>query len=237
MSARLSIVMPTLNEAEGIAARLAALQGARAAGVEIVLSDGGSADATLERAAGLCDAIVHAPRGRAAQMNAGASVASGGVLLFLHADTRLPEGFAALALDGLKRSGRAWGRFDVRIEGRSRLLPLVGAMINLRSRLTGVATGDQAMFVRRDALKALGGFADLALMEDIALSRRLKRVSRPLCLRAKATTSGRRWDKHGALRTIVLMWRLRLAYYCGAHPDDLARRYGYQPRKRPEERT
>lgn len=230
VSARLSVVMPTLNEAQGIAARLQALQDARAAGVEIIVSDGGSADDTALVAASLCDALVRAPRGRAAQMNAGASLARGDVLLFLHADTRLPDGFAALALEGLAASGRAWGRFDVRIEGRSRLLPMVGAMINVRSGLTGVATGDQGMFVRREAFEALGGFRDIALMEDIELSRRLKRLSPPLRVRAKAVTSGRRWDTYGAARTILLMWRLRLEYYCGADPDALARRYGYKPR-------
>jgi rSAM/selenodomain-associated transferase 2 len=159
-------------------------------------------------------------------MNAGVERARGGVLVFLHADTRLPPDADRLILDDLARSGRAWGRFDVTIEGRSRLLPLVAALMNLRSRLTGIATGDQAMFVTSEAFARAGGFPGIALMEDVALSRRLKRVSKPLCLRARVVTSGRRWDERGALRTILLMWRLRLAYFFGARPDTLAQRYG-----------
>jgi rSAM/selenodomain-associated transferase 2/rSAM/selenodomain-associated transferase 1 len=226
----LSIVMPTFNEAGRVAARLGALQGLRAQGVEIVVADGGSADETARLARPLCDVLISAPRGRASQMNAGARIARGGALLFLHADTRLPEEAARRLCEALARSGRAWGRFDVAIEGRSRWLPVVAACMNLRSALTGVATGDQAIFMTRAAFEAIGGFPDIALMEDIAASRALKRLSRPVRLREKAHTSGRRWDTHGALRTILLMWRLRLAYFLGAAPDALARRYGYEPR-------
>jgi rSAM/selenodomain-associated transferase 2 len=160
-------------------------------------------------------------------MNAGATAARGDVLLFLHADTRLPADADRLVLDGLAQSGRAWGRFDVTIEGRHPLLPFVAASMNARSRLTGIATGDQAMFVTRDAFSATGGFPEIVLMEDITLARNLKRISPPLCLRARVTTSGRRWEQRGVLRTVLLMWRLRLAYFFGANPRDLARRYGY----------
>jgi rSAM/selenodomain-associated transferase 2 len=226
----LSIILPVLNEAAQIEARLFALAPLRAAGAQIILADGGSADDTAAIAAPHCDAVIVATRGRASQMSAGASLAHGDVLLFLHADTRLPAGAMALVLEGLAQSGAAWGRFDVLIEGRSRFLPLVAALMNLRSRMTGIATGDQALFVRRDAFEALGGFPDLALMEDVAMSGALKAISKPLCLRAKVVTSGRRWDQNGALRTIGLMWRLRLAYWLGADPDDLARRYGYKPK-------
>lgn len=226
----LSIVMPVLDEAGGIADRLSALAPLRAQGVEVIVADGGSRDDTPDRARPFCDRVVTAPRGRASQMNAGAAAASGALLLFLHADTALPPGAPDLARDGLGRTGRVWGRFDVRIEGRSPLLPLVAALMNLRSRVTGIATGDQAMFVTRSAFDAVGGFPDIALMEDIALSRALKRLGRPLCLRTKVRTSGRRWDANGAARTILLMWGLRLAFFCGARPDDLARRYGYRPR-------
>ena len=234
----LSIILPVLNEAAQIEARLRALAPLREAGAQIIVADGASADDTAATAAPHCDAVILAPRGRASQMNAGAAQARGDVLLFLHADTRLPEGAMALVLDGLAQSpaangatcGSVWGRFDVMIEGRSRLLPLIAALMNLRSRLTGIATGDQALFIRRDAFEALGGFPELALMEDVAMSGALKKISAPLCLRAKVVTSGRRWDQNGALRTIVLMWRLRLAYWRGADPDDLARRYGYAPK-------
>ena len=228
-AATLSIVLPVLDEAAAIADRLAALAPLREQGAEVIVVDGGSSDETLERAARLCDRALVAPRGRASQMNAGAAASRGEVLLFLHADTRLPEGGLAAISSGLDATGHVWGRFDVEIEGRSRLLPLVAAMMNWRSRLTGIATGDQAMFVRRDAFDQVGRFPDIALMEDIALSRTLKKISPPLCLRAKARTSGRRWDKNGAARTILLMWRLRLAYFLGANPARLAANYGYPP--------
>jgi rSAM/selenodomain-associated transferase 2 len=228
---RLSIIMPVLEEADSIGDALTALTPLRARGVEMIVVDGGSRDGTVERARDLADAVIVAPRGRAAQMNAGAAQACGEVLMFLHADTILPADADRLVLDGLARSGRIWGRFDVRIAGTHPMLRLVGAMMTLRSRLTGIATGDQAMFVRRDAFAAAGGFPDIPLMEDIALSRALRQAGRPLCLAARVTTSGRRWERHGMLRTVALMWRLRLAYYLGADPARLARRYGYVPRQ------
>jgi rSAM/selenodomain-associated transferase 2 len=221
----LSIIIPVLDEAANIAAALQALAPLRAKGAEIIVVDGGSADETAALAAPLADRVISSPRGRARQMNVGAATARGNVLMFLHADTRLPPDADRLALDGLAQSGRAWGRFDVTIEGRHPLLPLVAASMNARSRLTGIATGDQAMFVTRDAFSATGGFPEIALMEDITLARRLKRVSPPLCLRACVTTSGRRWEQRGVLRTVLLMWRLRLVYFFGAKPEDLARRY------------
>jgi len=225
---KLSIVMPVLNEAATIETALGALAPLRARGTEVIVVDGGSADDTLELAKPLADKVLSAPRGRAAQMNAGAGVATGNVLLFLHADTRLPEQAAPLVLEGLARSGRAWGRFDVRFE-EGGLLRLVALTMNLRSRATGIATGDQAMFMTHAAFDGAGGFPPIALMEDVALSARLKRVSRPLCLPARATTSGRRWRKHGLLRTILMMWRLRLSHFLGADPARLARDYGYAP--------
>ena len=225
--ARLSIIMPVLNEGEGIADALDALIDLRTLGAELIVVDGGSQDATVQRARLRADRVVLGPRGRALQMNAGAEKATGDVLLFLHADTRLPPMAELLVLDGLARSGRDWGRFDVKIAGRSPLLRVVALMMNLRSRVTGIATGDQAIFVKREAFRAAGGFPPIPLMEDIALSRALKRKGPPLCIRRRVVTSGRRWDKKGVLRTIVLMWRLRLAYTFGADPAALARRYGY----------
>jgi len=226
----LSIIIPVLNEAANIVGALEALAPLRARGAEIIVVDGGSADGTVALATPLADRIITRARGRAVQMNAGAAIVHGDVLLFLHADTRLPVDADRLILDGLAQSGRAWGRFDVTIDSRHPLLPLVAAVMNVRSRLTGIATGDQAMFVTRDAFDATGGFPEIALMEDIEFARRLKRISAPLCLRARVTTSGRRWESRGVLRTIVLMWRLRLAYFCGARPEALAQRYGYRPK-------
>jgi rSAM/selenodomain-associated transferase 2 len=225
---KLSIIMPVLNEGEGIAAALDALAVLRALGTEVMVVDGGSRDATIQRARLRADRVIAAPPGRGLQMNAGADKASGDVLLFLHADTRLPADADHVVLNGLERSGRVWGRFDAEIEGQSPLLVVIAWLMNLRSRLTGIATGDQAMFVRRDAFQAAGGFAAIPLMEDIELCKRLRRVSRPLCLRERVVTSGRRWEKDGVLNTVVLMWRLRLAYFLGADPKALARRYGYE---------
>ena len=224
---KVSIVLPALNEGENVANALAMLAPLRAAGAEIILADGGSSDRTTEVARPLCDRLVVAPRGRAPQMNAGAAVASGDILLFLHLDTALPVGGLERIRAGMRATGRVWGRFDVHIRGAHPLLPMVAALMNLRSRATGIATGDQAIFMTRDAFRRVGGFPEIALMEDIALSRRLKRETLPLCLAAKVSTSGRRWDRNGFWRTVVLMWRLRLRYFFGADPADLARAYGY----------
>ena len=222
---KLSIIMPVLDEVQCIAAALQALQPLRARGHEVIVVDGGSADGTPELAAPLSDRVIAAPRGRASQMNRGAAAAAGEALLFLHADTHLPPAADRLVQEALDSGGRCWGRFDVRIEGRSPLLAVVGFCMNLRSRLTGIATGDQAIFATRAAFGRVGGFPEIALMEDIAFSRRAKRLSAPACLRAAATSSGRRWDRHGVLRTILFMWRLRLAYFFGARADELARLY------------
>jgi rSAM/selenodomain-associated transferase 2 len=220
---KLSIIVPVLDEAAGIAATLGGLAPLRAAGHEVIVVDGGSVDATAAIAAQYADRVIQAQRGRARQMNAGAAIAAGDALLFLHADTRLPGRAAEFVRDALER--RSWGRFDVRIEGRSRWLAVVAFFMNWRSRLSGIATGDQAIFMRRDVFARVGGFADIPLMEDVALSVRLKAISRPACVAARVVTSGRRWERHGVLRTVVLMWRLRLAYFFGARPEDLARRY------------
>jgi rSAM/selenodomain-associated transferase 2 len=221
----LSIIIPVLNESAGIAAALEALAPLRACGAEVIVVDGGSADDSAVLAKPFSDFVISSGRGRSVQMNAGAATARGDVLLFLHADTRLPPDADKLIHRALPGSHRVWGRFDVTIEGRHPMLPLVAALMNARSRLTGIATGDQAIFVARDAFAAVGGFPEVALMEDIALSRGLKRISAPLCLRARVRTSGRRWENRGLLRTILMMWRLRLAYFFGASPERLARRY------------
>ena len=224
MKPLLSIVIPALNEAVGIETTLRALQPLRARGVEILLADGGSTDGTTHRAAPWVDAMVSGAHGRAVQMNAGAVRAQADVLLFLHADTRLPP-LADLQLLQAVGAGARWGRFDVRIEGRPWMLQVVAALMNKRSRLSGIATGDQGIFVARDAFNAVGGFPVQPLMEDIEMSRRLKRLGRPACLRAKVCTSGRRWEQHGVWRTIFLMWRLRWRYWCGEPAARLAAAY------------
>ena len=220
----LSIVMPVLDEAAGIASTLQALAPLRARGHELIVVDGGSRDGTPKLAAALADQVVLSEPGRARQMNAGAAQARGEVLLFLHADTLLPADADTLIAAAMAR-GAVWGRFDVRIAGRSALLPLVAALMNLRSRWSGIATGDQAIFVQRSAFEFLGGFPAQPLMEDIALSRRLRALAPPACLRERVLTSGRRWDQRGAWRTIWLMWRLRWRYWRGESAEALARDY------------
>ena len=229
---KLAVVMPVLNEAPTLPARLLALSELRREGAAVIVVDGGSDDDTVAVARSGADAVLQAPRGRAAQMNAGAChplarCADG--LLFLHADTALPANAHARIQQALA-GGATWGRFDVRIEGRHPLLPMVAAFMNLRSRWSGIATGDQAMFVQRTVFESLGGFAPLPLMEDIELSTRLKGISPPVCLREQVTTAGRRWDERGFWRTVWLMWRLRANWAMGGDAHALARRYGYTVR-------
>lgn len=224
MVPRLSIIIPTLNEAAGLPSLLRRLRGC-GGDCEVIVVDGGSVDGTVEAARPLADRVIPAPRGRAGQMNAGAVAARGEVLWFLHADTVPPLDAPRQIFDGLRRETRGWGRFDIRLSGRAWLLRVIERMMNWRSNLTGIATGDQAIFVRRDWFEAVGGFADIALMEDVDLSRRLRRKGRPLRLAGPAITSSRRWEQNGILRTVFLMWRLRLAYWLGADPVRLARVY------------
>lgn len=224
----LTIIMPVLNEAAGMAAALAALAPFINNGAQVIVADGGSTDATVAIAlASQSPAImvVHAGPGRALQMNAGAEHATGKALLFLHADTVLPPHADTLVQQALASGAQVWGRFDVRIEGKSAWLPVIAALMNLRSRLTGIATGDQAIFMTQAAFAVLKGYAAQPLMEDIDMSRRLLQLSPPACLRAKVVTSGRRWETRGVWRTIVLMWRLRYAYWRGTPPERLAQLY------------
>jgi len=220
---RLTIVVPVLNEAAIVVAALQALAPLRARGAEIIVADGFSRDGTAQLAGPFADRVITVPRGRGAPMNAAAALGTGDAFLFLHADTALPDDADRLIDAALAR--RAWGRFDLRIAASHPLLAVVARMINWRSRLTGIATGDQAIFVSREAFAAVGGFPDLPLMEDIAISRRLKRLCRPFCIATPVVTSGRRWEHNGVLRTILLMWRLRLSYYLGVEPALLAELY------------
>ncbi len=220
----LSIVVPVLNEAATIRSVLQALTPLRMRGAQVIVTDGASEDDTLALAQPLADQVVQGSRGRSRQLNAGAALAQGSVLLFLHADTILPDDADALVMAAME-AGATWGRFDVRIDGRSPVLVLVATLMNLRSRLSGIATGDQAIFVRRATFEALGGFPDQPLMEDIELSKRLRRIAPPACLRARVHTSGRRWETRGVWHTIGLMWYLRWRYWRGESPEQLARAY------------
>ena len=221
---RISVIIPALNEAGEIDITLAALARLREGGGEVIVADGGSTDSTREIARSLCDQLVQAPRGRARQMNAGAARARGELLWFLHADS--PPSFAVL--DQLANAAEActtWGRFDVRLSGPGLLLRATEWLMNRRSHLTGICTGDQGIFVRRDVFEQLGGYAEIALMEDIEISRRLRRRAWPCRLQGPLLTSSRRWEQNGVVRTILTMWRLRLAFFLGADPEKLARQY------------
>ncbi|WP_043527567.1 TIGR04283 family arsenosugar biosynthesis glycosyltransferase [Litchfieldella xinjiangensis] len=220
----LSVIVPTLDEALGIKAHLSALAHLRERGAEVVVVDGGSRDDTVRRAAPWCDRVMASPAGRARQMNAGALASQGAIVVFLHADTRLPEDADQCIYQALA-TGAAWGRFDIRLTGQARLLPVIARCMNARSRLTGIATGDQALFMTRDAFERAGSFPEQPLMEDIEMSRRLKALSRPVCLHQCVISSGRRWERHGVWRTILLMWRLRYRYWRGVDSAKLAKVY------------
>lgn len=220
---KLSIIIPTLNEADCIVNTLTALQAMRQQGHEVIVSDGGSNDDSVALAEPLVDILIQGERGRAVQMNSGASRATGDVLLFLHADTQLPEGAALLIEQAL--NSKTWGRFDIRLTGHHPLLRLVEYMMNRRSQLTGICTGDQAIFIRQGLFRAVGGFPAIALMEDIAISRTLKCQSRPACIKTAVLSSSRRWERRGIVRTILLMWWLRFAYLLGSNPERLAKQY------------
>jgi len=224
---QLSIIIPALNETKTITSTLIALQGLRQGGHEVILVDGGSTDDTVSLAEGLVDQIVYAKPGRAGQMNAGARHAWGETLLFLHADTLLPEGTVAIISNAL--STHEWGRFNIRLSGTNPLFRIIERMINWRSCLSGIATGDQAIFLAKSLFDKLGGYAELPLMEDIELSIRLKAYGRPACVRPALITSSRRWEENGIIKTVLLMWRLRWAYYRGIPAAVLAKEYYPNP--------
>ena len=226
---QLSIIIPTLNEAKCIEETLGVLQPYRSENLEIIVVDGGSQDNTLALANSLADLSLKSIRGRANQMNFGASKADGEYLMFLHADTRVPKN----AFESLRNTlsyGATWGRFDVALSGNQHPLRMVELLINWRSRWSGIATGDQAIFVKSDVFKHVGGFLEIPIMEDIALSKKLKKIANPNCINEKVISSSRRWETHGILRTITLMWLLRLKYFLGVDPAQLAEKYDNRSR-------
>jgi len=219
----LSIIIPTLNEQTIIVETLQILQPLREAGHEVIVVDGGSIDNTRTLAAPLVDSVLLSQSGRAQQMNMGVRFAHHDILLFLHADTQLPPQANTLIINSLSK--RKWGRFNVRLSGRAWLLRIVELLMNWRSCLTGIATGDQAIFVQRHLYTQVQGFPDIPLMEDIAMSRQLKKFSRPSCIQTPVVTSSRRWEQNGILWTILIMLGLRLAYAFGVSPKTLKEFY------------
>lgn len=221
MTASISIIIPTLNESAVIVDSLQPLQPMRKRGHEIILVDGGSCDDTVKLAQPYVDKIITTPPGRAIQMNEGALNTTRNILWFLHADTAAPDTADLLILHALNDRNTPWGCFDVQLSGKHPLLRMVETSMNLRTRLTGIATGDQGIFIAKETFFNANGFADIPLMEDIELSRRLKRYHKPAHLHPKLITSSRRWEENGILKTIFLMWRLRLAFALGADPHKL----------------
>ena len=216
---KFSIIIPTLNEEKTIRSCLLDLQPLRNRS-EIIVVDGESADNTRTLAAPLAHKVTISEKGRAKQMNIGAWQATGDILIFLHADTRLPENALQLIQQKIYNT-RQWGRFDIQLSGNHFVLKVIACMMNWRSRLTGIATGDQVIFVTRLAFEKAGLYPEISLMEDIALCKALKKISPPICLKAKVISSGRRWERNGIYKTIFLMWSIRLRYLFGADPQTL----------------
>jgi len=220
----ISIIIPVLDEDENLSQALQVLQPFRRAGHEVVVVDGGSTDSSLMIAQEAADVAIVSKPGRAIQMNSGAAVANGDLYLFLHVDTKLP-GNALQLLSEININGCFWGRFDVRLSSHRIVYRLIERLMNLRSRFTSIATGDQAIFIERKLFQKIGGFPEIELMEDIAVSRLLKKQLRPVCLKAKVITSSRRWETYGIVATVLLMWKLRLYYFFGVSPERLSQLY------------
>jgi rSAM/selenodomain-associated transferase 2 len=223
---KISFIIPCLNEEDNIRATLLPLQSLRQRGHEIIIGDGGSTDNTISSAKNLYDQLVSSKKGRALQMNSAAKLSSNDILCFLHADTLAPENIDSLILDGLQNSYKIWGRFNINLSGKHWLFRIIEASINIRSCISGVASGDQGIFIYRNVFDKINGFKPMPLMEDIDFSKRLKETSRPICIsNSPLITSSRRWERHGILRTVFLMWRLRLKFFMGVPTEQLENLY------------
>ena len=222
---KLSIIVPVFNEAKTIIASLDALQQFRKAGHEIILVDGGSTDNTVALSQNFVDKVIKSDKGRAKQMNAGAREAQGDIFLFLHADTVLPKNIESLIVESLSYSKYVWGRFNVRLSGKNLAFRIIETFMNKRSCLTGIATGDQAIFIQKNMFREVNGFPDIPLMEDIEISKKLKHYSKAVCIKEKVITSSRRWEEHGILRTVLLMWSIRLGWFLGISAERLNKIY------------
>ena len=221
---KISIIIPVLNEETNLPDVLNNLQSFRRKGHEVVVVDGGSSDNSLMLAQETADTVIMSKAGRALQMNSGAAVATGDIFLFLHCDTWLPDNALKVVSSNYQKENY-WGRFDVRLSSNKYVFRLIERLMNLRSRLTSIATGDQAIFIERKLFNHIDGFPEIALMEDITISGLLRKLSSPVCLRQKVITSSRRWESNGVVATVFLMWKLRLLYFFGASADKLSREY------------
>lgn len=224
MPVKLSIIIPTLNESEGIEICLNKLQKLRQQGHEVIVVDGGSTDNTVSLASPLTDHVVQSKKTRALQMNAGVPVASGNVFLFLHADTSLPAEIlnSFLKINNIEKK---WGRFDITLSGKHILFRVIETFMNIRSRFTGIATGDQVIFIGKDLFNQVNGFPEIAIMEDVAISKCLNKKIKPICLNDKVISSSRRWEKHGIIKTILKMWLMRFLYFFNYDTNKLGKMY------------
>lgn len=225
---KLSIIIPVLNENNYLLATLKSLADLKKNKHEIIIVDGGSQDNIFEISKSYTDAIFISEKGRAHQMNTGAKQASGDVLWFLHADSLIPNHADEFIINALQTTRSVWGRFNIQLSGIHWVFRIIEKLINSRSLLTGIATGDQGIFVLRTEFEKINGYANISLMEDIHLSKRLKKISRPACLKENIITSSRRWESNGIIKTVILMWCLRFAYFIGTPTNKLAKLYNGQ---------
>jgi len=225
MKIKLSIIIPTLNEADQIEQHLCNLQTLRQQGHEVIVVDGGSSDNTVSLVSPLCDKVCHSKKSRSLQMNCGANSAIGECLVFLHADTVLPDNILEYFLN-IKNIESKWGRFDISLSGQNWLFRIIESCMNSRSSLTGIVTGDQVVFIGKKLFNRVGGYPEIALMEDIAISSLLIKISAPIRIREKVISSSRRWEANGIVKTIIKMWVLRLLYFFNYDTNKLAKFYG-----------